>query len=951
MSPVNAREIRQHFLDFFASKQHTIVPSAPVIPQEDPTLLFTNAGMNQFKDVFLGTGSRPFTRCANSQKCIRAGGKHNDLEDVGTDTYHHTYFEMLGNWSFGDYFKKDAIAWAWELLTKVYGLPKDRLHVTYFGGDPNEGLAPDDEAKQLWLDLTEVLPENIHPGSKKDNFWEMGDTGPCGPCSEIHVDLTPDKSGRSLVNQSSPIVIEIWNLVFMQFNREQSGKLVPLPAKHVDTGMGYERLCMVLQDKKSTYDTDLFTPIIHRLEEITKAGTYTGLLPSAQPTAAEMRDVAYRVLSDHLRCFTIAIADGGMPSNEGRGYVIRRILRRAVMYARRHLGMQQPFLYEQVPFLVDLMKHSFPDLIEQGPKVAEIVKSEEEAFHLTLENGIKHFQVAATKAKSDNQGTLSGEDAFKLHDTYGFPVDLTTLMAKEQQLTVDEEGYKRLMEEARERSRGGNATGDVDPIEALHKAAEINLVGDPNKPAATLDKPKWQGLNAKTTVLGWVNSEGRFQSSPLSSGNIVGLVLKDTSFYGEQGGQVGDAGTITTSTGTFNVTITRRAGDIVLHIGSVTKGKLEAGQPVDCAVDPTRREQISANHTCTHLLNWALRATLGENVHQKGSIVDTEKARFDFSHQTAVTAEEIEKIESLVNAAIQKDYPVYTKEEARDAALKVHGIRAVFDDQYAEAVRVVSIGVDTGDLVSNPGNADWQQYSVELCGGTHLARTGIAKEFRLVSEESVGRGVRRVLGLTGAAAVAADAAGQALLMASDKLDKKSPDELRKLNEDLPKQLTATVLPYRVKTELQQRIATLRQLISALDKQQNEQAGQAVVEQTEALLKSAVTRGNSQIVIGELTGATAEHLRTAIDWLRRHAPSLATVLYCQNEGKVTLFAAMSPDLVKQGVVAGPLVSALSKVLGGGGGGRPDMAQGGGTNIAAIPEMLTTAKTWLDEKIKA
>lgn len=647
-----SQKIRSEFIKYFETLNHAFVPSSPVVPKDDPTLLFANAGMNQFKDVFLGIGHRPYKRAANTQKCIRVSGKHNDLEQVGADTYHHTFFEMLGNWSFGDYFKAEAIRWAWELLTKHWGLPKDRLYATVFAGDKEFGLAPDTEAIELWKSVTDIDPTHVQQFGQKDNFWQMADTGPCGPCSEVHIDLTPDKSGDKLVNTGDSRVMEIWNLVFIQFNRDANGGLDPLPAKHVDTGMGLERICSVIKHLPelrsgkaavfSNYGTDLFVPIIKHIEEIT--GCNYGLKRMHLPDRYDsddmenIVDVACRVIADHIRALTFAITDGALPSNEGRGYVLRRLLRRASRFGRK-LNVHEPFIYKLVPTVIEVMGQAFPELAGRASFVSDTIRGEEEAFGRTLDRGLDIFEMVAAKVQNSGTKTFPGEEAFKLYDTYGFPLDLTQLMARERGLAVDEAEFDKLMEEQRERARSAEKS----------TAAAVTISPDIKLPA-TDDKPKYDPtLAAEARVLGWLKNGQWFDTGELNSPAEADLVFDRTCFYAEQGGQIGDIGTIRADGTEFAVEDTLRANDhAVLHRGKLVRGKLRAGQRVELAVDASRRRNIMNNHTATHLLQWALRQVLGEHVKQAGSLVADDYLRFDFTHPKAMTAEEIERVEALV---------------------------------------------------------------------------------------------------------------------------------------------------------------------------------------------------------------------------------------------------------------------------------------------------------------
>jgi alanyl-tRNA synthetase len=951
---MTSSDIRRQFLEFFRSKEHAIVDSSPVVPHDDPTLMFTNAGMNQFKDVFLGAGSRPYRRAADTQKCIRAGGKHNDLDDVGQDTYHHTFFEMLGNWSFGDYFKKEAIAWAWELLTKVWGIDKTRLHATYFEGDASEGLEPDSEAKQLWRTVTDINPDHIHPGNKKDNFWEMGDSGPCGPCSEIHIDLTPDKSGSHLVNKGDASVMEVWNLVFIQYNRGTDGRLVPLPAKHVDTGMGFERICAVLQCKTSNYDTDVFTPIFEAIRKRTGAAAYAGMLPGKSQNANTskrqhegtgaadqlMVDVSYRVIADHLRCLTFALTDGAVPSNEGRGYVLRRILRRAVRYGRQYLGMHEPFLCDLVEPLVVHMGGVFPELIKShgGRNVAhvtEILREEEESFGRTLDRGIKLFNEAAEYAMNHHHGRMGGEDAFKLHDTYGFPIDLTELMAIERGLTVDIGEYERLMEVARDKARATSKVVHPELAAAVTQFGATQFLGY-DKPA--LDEVKVLGvLCGKQLDAGVLHEEQE-----------GALILAATPFYAEQGGQVGDRGMIADVKGRweFRVTDTHKVDRTVVHFGVCDRGTITADSTLTASakLDLDHRHPTMQNHTATHLLNHALREVLGDHVNQKGSLVDPDRTRFDFSHTKALEDAELVRIEGLVNAQIRTNHPVFTKEVDQNKARQINTLRAVFGEKYPEKVRVVAIGMPIDALIDNPHNPDWMHYSVEFCGGTHVSHTGEIRHFVLTGEEAVAKGIRRVVGVSGDRAAAVEAAGDRFLEEAKSLGADTQDFPKKL-ADFQSRAAEADIPIRTRHELRHRIAELQKTAKAQDKASAAAGAEAVMAQAAALLESARAVGGVTVVVGEVSSASTDALRSAVDWIRQKTPSSAVLLASVDEGKVTLLCGMSKAAVDRGLKAGDLIKEVSPLVGGKGGGRPDMAQGGGPEAAGLGKALEAAGQWI------
>jgi alanyl-tRNA synthetase len=894
---LTANEIRQQFIDFFVQKHgHTAVPSSSVVPYDDPTLLFTNAGMNQFKDVFLGMGTRPYRRAVDTQKCIRAGGKHNDLDDVGRDTYHHTFFEMLGNWSFGDYFKKEAISWAWELLTQVWKLDKSRLHATVFEGDAAEGLARDDEAAECWRTVTDIDPSHIHWGNKKDNFWEMGETGPCGPCTEINIDRTPDKSGGRLVNAGRPEVIEIWNLVFIQFNRGADRQLTPLPACHVDTGMGFERLTAVLQGKGSNYDTDVFTPIFEAIRRLTEAAPYTAKLD-------DLKDTAYRVIADHLRALTFALTDGAVPSNEGRGYVLRRILRRAERYGRQYLGTNKPFLCELVPTVVEVMGGAFPELRRDPSKVIGLIREEEESFIRTLDRGIRLFHEAADRANQRGRRVISGEDAFQLHDTYGVFIDITEQMAAEAGLGVDRQRYQELMDEAKRKARG-----------ARKKLVITAVSGDLPR---TDDSPKYQGLTASATVLGWVQDNTVVREGSLDTGTEAALLLDRTNFYAEQGGQVGDTGTIATPTGRFEVDDTQKLGDSVLHIGRVAEGRIESGQKASLEVSGVRADTMR-NHTATHLLNWALRKVLGEHVEQKGSLVDPDKTRFDFTHPKPLTEDEIAEIERLVNEKIYADLPVTPVTMPLAEAKKIPGVRAVFGEKYPDPVRVLLVGA------AGPQRATLE-HSVEFCGGTHLTHTGQAGFFKLVSQEPVAKGVRRVTAVTGREAVA------------------SVQRLAGVVGELTSRLNCKP------EELSSRVEALQEEIKKLQQQLKKGAATDLQGTADKLLQEATQLNGATIIVGEMPTGPEEQMRQQVDRLRQKAGSAVVVLGWSDDGKVQLLAAVTDDLVKKGLHAGKLVGQVAKVVGGGGGGKPTLAQAGGKEPAKLPEALQLAKKLAGEML--
>jgi alanyl-tRNA synthetase len=895
---LTANEIRQQFIDFFVKKHgHVNVPSSPVVPRDDPTLLFTNAGMNQFKPYFLGTEKPPHKRVANTQKCIRAGGKHNDLDDVGKDTYHHTFFEMLGNWSFGDYFKKEAIRWAWELLTKVWTLDRSRLHATVFEG--GDGVEADDEAASLWRSETDIDPTHIHKGNKKDNFWEMGDTGPCGPCTEIHIDLTPDKSGGKLVNKGTPQVIEIWNLVFIQFNRGPDKKLTPLPAKHVDTGMGFERVTAVLQGKTSNYDTDVFAPIFAAIREVTGAAAYGGKL-------ADMTDTAYRVIADHIRMLTFALTDGAVPSNVGRGSVLRSVLRRAERFGRQYLGIKEPFLYRLVPKVVEAMGGPFPELKSKPEQVADVIRDEEKSFFRTLDRGISLFQKVAERTKSIGGKVISGKDAFDLHTTYGFFVDITEQMAGEVGLGVDRKEFDELWKKFTEEISG-------------QKRPKLVITAIQGELPKTDDSPKYGSLTTTAKVVGWVQDNAVVRSGSLDAGTEAALLTDRTNFYAEQGGQVGDTGTITTPTGKFEVTDTQKLGDAVVHVGCVVEGRLECGQTATLEISGERLDTMR-HHTTTHILNWALRKVLGDHVDQKGSKVKADEFTFDFSHPQRVTPDEMDEVERLVNEKIRADLPVTPRVMPLAKARTIQGVRAMFGEKYPDPVRVVIIGAE------NPDDATLEN-SIEFCGGTHLERTGQAGYFMIHREDAVGKGVRRLTCKVGGAAVEQVQRETRLLM--DLADKFSCEW----------------------DKLPERIETLQEELSKLKIQLRKGAASDLTSVTDRLLDEAATAGEVKIIVGEVPATPVEQLRTQIDRLRQKAGKCVVFFGWVDDGKVGLLAGVSKDKeVMDKVKAGDLVKEVAPLVGGKGGGRPDMAQAGGTEPAKLPEALRQAKATINAKLE-
>jgi len=958
-------EIRRQFIDFFVERHgHVFAPSSPVVPHDDPTLLFTNAGMNQFKPIFLGQadpGSKMgrLTRAANSQKCIRAGGKHNDLEDVGKDLYHHTFFEMLGNWSFGDYFKAEAIQWAFELLVDAWGLDSERLYATYFQGSKEEGLDPDRESYELWQ--RHLPARRILPGDMKDNFWEMGDTGPCGPCSELHYDGRSDAEraqtpGDGLVNRDHPDVIEVWNLVFIQFDRRGPGAagLHALPAKHVDTGMGLERITRILQGKQSNYDTDLFTPLFERIREVTGAEAYGGELENA-------RDVAYRVIADHVRALTFAITDGAEPSSEGRGYVLRRILRRAVRHGRQTLGAQGTFLHEIVPTVVEEMGGFFPELKKDPERVRGIVKDEEEAFGRTLDRGIALFDQAAQRSGATK--TIGAEDAFKLHDTYGFPIDLTEVMAEERGMTVDVAGFEKLMEEAREKARAGGSAGEAEhpaatlPGDAVARLNALNLKPTDDsfkfdlKPIQATVKAIWNGRDFDENK----------HAAHMKLGDRIAVVLDKTNCYAEMGGQVGDTGRMTvsrearTSTrdaktgGEFVIEDTRMFGGYVVHIGRVRGGEIRVGDAVRVKVEPVRRQAIMANHTATHLLNFALREAAGPSVDQKGSLVAPDRLRFDFTRGGALTGEEIERVESIVREQIEEDLPVSWDTAPLELARRINGLRAVFGETYPDPVRVVSIGAPVSALVQSPEDEAWRGISVEFCGGTHLERTGEAGAFAIVEESAVAKGVRRVVALTGQDAKLANERGKALLERAQQAASLTDDRIEREVADIAAEVEGQAIP----VALRRRIAASLEALQDRVKRAAKAAAKADRASAVDSARELAERVSGEVIIEALpdAGTDRQALLSAMDAVRsKHEGSAVMLLGADpSEGKVVIVANVPKGLIDRGLKAGDWVRAAAEACGGKGGGRPDSAQGGGTDPAKVGAAVDSARKFAAEKL--
>ncbi|PQA93314.1 alanyl-tRNA synthetase [Chryseobacterium piscicola] len=857
---MTSQEIRQQFLDFFKSKEHLIVPSAPIVLKDDPTLMFSNSGMTQFKDYFLGYKEPKAPRIADTQKCLRVSGKHNDLDDVGRDTYHHTMFEMLGNWSFGDYFKKEAIIWAWELLTEVYGIPKENLYVTIFEGDEKENLERDTEAYDLWKQF--ISEDRIINGNKKDNFWEMGASGPCGPCSEIHVDLrTPEEkakiSGLELVNNDHPQVVEIWNLVFMQFNRKADGSLENLPAKHIDTGMGFERLCMALQQKESNYDTDVFTPLIAKVEELS-GKKYTGIL-------TDEKDIAIRVVVDHIRAVSFAIADGQLPSNGGAGYVIRRILRRGISYAYRFLDRKEPFLFELVAVLQNQMGTFFPELEKQGNLVTEVIKSEEESFLKTIETGLVRVEKLIQQTISEGSKVLPSVEVFELYDTYGFPDDLTRIIAEEKGLTIDEAGFNAEMEKQKQRSKKDSASKVYDWV-VLEEKPET-FVG-------------YDQIEAETYITKYRKVENK-------DGEFYQVVLSNSPFYPEGGGQIGDKGVLENAVESFEILETKKENGLIISlINGLPK---DAGAVFYAKVNAGERKNSQANHSATHLLHEALREVLGTHVEQKGSFVGPDYLRFDFSHFSKMTEEELALIEEKVNAKIKENIAL---QEFRNIPIQEaidKGAMALFGEKYGDSVRMIQFGT-----------------SKELCGGTHVKHTSEIGHFKINSEASAAAGIRRIEAISG---------------------DKSEEYFKNLEKQVAElsQLLKSKDIVKSIEKLMEENSTLKSELESLKK---EKAKGEIGD-----WKTAYEQKGDKLLLVKKTSLDAGSVKDIVFQLKKEIPTSITIVLSDADGKPMITVGVSDDL--QGIYqAGALIKDLAKEIQGGGGGNPGFATAGGKNIAGL-----------------
>lgn len=948
-----ASRVRKTFFDFFAQRGHTIVPSGSVVPHNDATLLFTNAGMNQFKPIFLGTVGRSdpmagLKRAADSQKVIRAGGKHNDLDDVGKDSYHHTFFEMLGNWSFGDYFKAEAIAMAWELLTRVYGLDPARLYVTYFEGNDGLGLDPDLEARDLWKAIG-VPEHHILPGNMRDNFWEMGDQGPCGPCSEVHYDkIGGGRDASKLVNEDDPMVVEIWNIVFIQFDRQKDKSLKPLPAKHVDTGMGYERLVSALQDTKSNYATDCFTPLFDRIQLVTGVRPYSDKYGKDDVDGI---DTAYRVVADHIRTLSFAIADGAVPNNDGRGYVIRRILRRGVRYARKYLNADIGSFFSKIlPALIDHVGDQFPELVSKRNDLVEILDEEEEAFSRTLDRGEAQFEKHAAKAASRDDKKLDGDTVWRLYDTFGFPVDLTRIMADERGLMMDDVEVEAARERAREASKAVKDAVDTFAKLDVHQIAELE---QRRGIARTDDDAKFIRGNCKAKVQ--LISDGKsFHSSTreLPPNSPLGLLLDRTNFYAESGGQVADTGRIVVDgMAEFKVLDVQNYGGYVLHSGFISYGVLSAGDGVVCAYEELRRDPIRHNHSGTHVLNHALREVLGDDVKQKGSLVDDEKLRFDFSHKCQVKLDELRRIEELANAYIDRDEEVFSKDVDLHLARQINGVRAVFGETYPNPVRVVSLGADIEAMLADPSLPEWRRYSVEFCGGTHVDRTSNIKHLVIVEEGGIAKGTRRIVALTGDSANRVQRSAIAYQTTLQSLDALPPGpkkeaRVREVSQELGRLVVSTL----DKDVLNRRFRDISAAVAAEQKSRHRAEAKAALD---AALGHFAVEGEERRMwfVGRVPiGANAKAVGEVVRYFQgKDGERSVYVLAGDGEGVVHAVY-VGKHLSQRGVTAEEWSSVVTAVVGGRSGGKEPVRQGQGTKPEMVDEGVEVAERWLREKLK-
>jgi len=976
MESLTANEVRRKFVEFFSQKHdHLYVHSSGTVPLDDPTLLFANAGMNQFKPLFLGSVDpnsemAKYKRVCNSQKCIRAGGKHNDLDDVGKDVYHHTFFEMLGNWSFANYFKEEAIQMAMELLLDVFKIDKNRLYATYFEGFEKSGLQPDEDTRKIWL---KYLPEDhILKGNMKDNFWEMGETGPCGPCTEIHFDRIGGRNAAHLVNQDDPDVLEIWNLVFIQFNRETDGSLRPLPNKHVDTGMGFERLTSVIQNKRSNYDTDVFVPIFEAIHKGTGIRQYTGKVGGED---VDKVDMAYRVVADHIRTLVVAISDGGRPDNIGRGYVLRRILRRGIRFAIKKLNAQPGFFADLVDVVVQLLGDAFPEVRKDPQYVKDVINEEESQFLKTLTRGQKLLEKTISKLENGTT-VIPGDVAWRLYDTYGFPFDLTQLMCEESGLTIDSAGYEAARQLSQAKSQTANQANQEDIMLDVHSIDELKS----KLFAPTNDAPKYDyafdstGSNyalrpCKATIKA-IRRSKQFVDK-VSVGEECGLLLDQTSFYAEQGGQIFDEGFITKSENPeqdgdeqfeFIVSNVQVRGGYILHIGSLSSANnsanLRVGDQVYLHVDMSRRRDIMNNHTGTHVLNYALRSVLGE-LDQRGSLVAPDRMRFDFTAKAAMKVEDVRRVENICNEAVQKQLTVYAKETPLAVAKAIQGLRAVFDETYPDPVRVVSVGKSVEELIADPNGPGAFEHSVEFCGGTHLQNSAHIERFVVLSEEAIAKGVRRIIAVTGVEAARAHKKADSLerevkdLAETVKREIGTPAtaNLITLNKQiyaLTEAINQSQISYWRKDSFRTQLETLKKSLLELDKANKTQLLSKALDECKEFVQ---VNKDAQRVIKEFKiGGEPKALNEILKVLRQSLPEASIMLFSIDDlnGKIICLTSV-PDSQKDKLKANEWINEISNLMQGKGGGRDTSAQATGTNVSSLNECIALATKFAEIKL--
>lgn len=971
MSALTAKQVREQFLGFFRQKhEHEYVHSSSVVPHDDPTLLFANAGMNQFKPIFLGTvdpnsDAAKWKRAVNTQKCIRAGGKHNDLDDVGKDVYHHTFFEMLGNWSFGDFFKREICLWAWELLTKEFGLDPKRLYVTYFGGSEQHGMPADEECKRIWIDEVGVSEDHVIPGNMKDNFWEMGDCGPCGPCSELHYDRIGGRNAADLVNQDDPDVLEIWNLVFIQYNRESNGELLTLPKQHVDTGMGLERLVSVIQNVRSNYDTDLFQPLFTEIQKLSGCRPYTGLIGKED---VDCVDTAYRVVADHARTLTVALADGGRPDNVGRGYVLRRILRRAIRFSSEKLGSPAGTFSQLVPVVVESLGDTFVELRRDVTLIQQVIIEEEQQFLRTLNRGRLLLQREIAKLPAGHK-KLSGKVAWRLYDTYGFPLDLTILMAEEQGLSINLDEYESCKADAQALSQAGSTQIDIGIQLDVHALSELK---DTLRLAPTDDEPKYLYTSddmgrytfdtCEATVLA-IRQSGSFVDS-VDAGNPAGVILDCTNFYAESGGQIYDTGFISkilsnedkdAEPSEFEVTEVKQQGGYVLHVGRGCSGKIKVNDRVRLQLDETRRRQVMANHTATHILNFALRSVLGEAADQRGSLVAPEKLRFDFTASAAMTVSQVQKVQEITIEQVKRDAVVYSQPAPLNAAKSIKGLRAIFDEAYPDPVRLVSVGVEPSVLLTEPNGEHALQTSVEFCGGTHLKRSGHIESFVITNEEAIAKGIRRLVALSGAPAQAAVERADQLqrrvqqLQATGDISNDYVKATKQLVELLD-QVNQAQISYHIKDELRVKLNAFKKQLDQREKLAKQVLQNELLEECKRLAEKANLESNSSpFFVHRLPdGSNNKMLDAAVKQYLKVRPECAVMLFTVDGSKVICLAGVAKSLSNK-LSAGQWIQTVCPVINGKGGGKAESAQASGSNVNSVEDAIRQAIDFASQKL--